>query len=71
VGIDSLTKRELEIARGIVDRQTNRQIAEALFLSPKTVETHVRNIFGKLGAGSRVEVARIVERADRLAGTAS
>ena len=48
LGIDSLTKRELEIARRIVDRQTNRQIAEALFLSPKTVETHVRNIFGKL-----------------------
>ena len=67
-GVAGLTKRELEIARRIVDRQTNRQIAEELFLSPKTVETHVRNIFGKLGAESRVEVARIVERADRLAG---
>ena len=67
-GVDALTQRELEIARRIVDRQTNRQIAEELYLSPKTVETHVRNIFGKLGAGSRVEVARIVERADRLSG---
>jgi ATP/maltotriose-dependent transcriptional regulator MalT len=67
VGIDALTKRELEIARRIVDRQTNREIAEDLFLSPKTVETHIRNIFAKLGADSRVEVARIVERADRLA----
>lgn len=66
-GIDALTTRELEIARRIVDRQTNRQIAEALFLSRKTVETHIRNIFAKLGADSRVEVARIVERADRLA----
>jgi DNA-binding CsgD family transcriptional regulator len=66
-GVESLTQRELEIARLIVDRQTNRQIAEGLFLSPKTVETHIRNIFGKLGADSRVEVARIVERADRLA----
>ncbi len=65
-GIDALTTRELEIARRIVDRQTNRQIAEALFLSRKTVETHIRNIFAKLGADSRVEVARIVERADRL-----
>jgi DNA-binding NarL/FixJ family response regulator len=64
-GVDALTKRELEIARRIVDRQTNRQIAQELFLSPKTVETHVRNIFGKLGADSRVEVARIVEQADR------
>ncbi|HEX8103199.1 MAG TPA: AAA family ATPase [Solirubrobacteraceae bacterium] len=66
-GVEGLSARELEIARLVVDRQTNRQIAEALFLSPKTVETHIRNIFGKLGADSRVEVARIVERADRLA----
>jgi DNA-binding NarL/FixJ family response regulator len=66
-GVEALTRRELEIARLIVDRRTNREIAEALFLSPKTIETHIRNIFGKLGADSRVEVARIVERADRLA----
>jgi DNA-binding CsgD family transcriptional regulator len=64
-GVESLTKRELEIARLIVDRQTNRQIAEALFLSPKTVETHIRNIFTKLGVDSRVDVARTVERAER------
>jgi DNA-binding CsgD family transcriptional regulator len=69
-GVESLTKRELEIARRIVDRRTNRQIAEELFLSPKTVETHIRNIFAKLGADSRVEVAQIVERADRLAANA-
>ena len=66
-GVASLTPREMEIARRIVDRQTNRQIAEELFLSTKTIETHIRNIFAKLGADSRVEVARIVERADRLA----
>jgi DNA-binding NarL/FixJ family response regulator len=65
--VASLTKRELDIARRIVDRRTNRQIADELFLSPRTVETHIRNIFGKLGADSRVEVARMVEQADRLA----
>jgi DNA-binding CsgD family transcriptional regulator len=65
--VGSLTKRELEIARLVVDRQTNREIAGILFLSPRTVETHIRNIFNKLDASSRVEVARIVERADRLA----
>jgi ATP/maltotriose-dependent transcriptional regulator MalT len=70
-GVEALTQRELEIARRIVDRQTNRQIAQDLFLSPKTVETHIRNIFAKLGADSRVEVARIVERADRLAASAT
>jgi DNA-binding CsgD family transcriptional regulator/tetratricopeptide (TPR) repeat protein len=69
-GVESLTERELEVARRIVDRRTNRQIADELFLSPKTVETHVRNIFHKLGADSRVEVARIVERADRLVESA-
>jgi NADPH:quinone reductase-like Zn-dependent oxidoreductase len=51
--------------RLVVDRKTNREIAEALFLSPKTVETHMRNIFRKLDVSSRVEVARVVERADR------
>jgi ATP/maltotriose-dependent transcriptional regulator MalT len=64
-GIASLTARELQIARLVVDRRTNPQIAEALFLSPKTVETHMRNIFRKLGVSSRVAVARTVERADR------
>ena len=58
----SLTKRELEIAALVTDRKTNREIAAALFLSDKTVESHLRNIFFKLGVSSRVEVARAVER---------
>ena len=61
-GIRSLTERELEVARLVVDRRTNPEIAAELFLSIKTVETHLRNIFAKLDASSRVEVARIVER---------
>jgi DNA-binding NarL/FixJ family response regulator len=64
-GVGSLTGRELQVARLIVDRKTNPEIAHELFLSPKTVETHVRNMFRKLGVTSRVEVARAVERADR------
>jgi len=64
-GIAALTERELQVARLIVDRRTNPEIAAELFLSPKTVESHVRNLFRKLGVSSRVEVARAVERADR------
>ena len=63
VGVASLTERELQVARLVVDRRTNPEIADALFLSPKTVETHMRNIFRKLNVSSRVEVARAVERA--------
>ena len=60
-GVGSLTARELQIAQLVVDRKTNPEIAAALFLSPKTVETHLRNVFHKLDVSSRVEVARAVE----------
>ncbi len=70
-GIETLTERELEVARLVVDRKTNAQIAAELFLSPKTVETHIRHLFQKLEVSSRVEVARVVERADREAGQLS
>jgi ATP/maltotriose-dependent transcriptional regulator MalT len=65
-GVQSLTSRELEIARLVVDRRTNPEIAEALFLSPKTVETHLRHLFHKLDVSSRVEVARAIERSESL-----
>ncbi len=61
-GVASLTKRELEIAEFVTDRRTNKEIAAELFLSEKTIESHLRNIFFKLGVSSRVEVARAVER---------
>ena len=63
-GVASLTGRELEIARLIAELRTNPEIAATLFLSPKTVESHIRNIFHKLGVTSRVQVARAVERAE-------
>ena len=65
--IASLTERELQVAHLVVDRKTNPEIAAALFLSQKTVETHLRNIFRKIGVASRVELARAVERADQAA----
>jgi ATP/maltotriose-dependent transcriptional regulator MalT len=69
-GVASLTGREMQVARLVVDRRTNPEIADALFLSPKTVETHIRNIFRKLHVSSRVEVARAVERAGSTGNTA-
>jgi DNA-binding CsgD family transcriptional regulator len=63
-GVGALTARELQLARLVVDRRTNTEIAAELFLSKKTVETHLRNIFRKVDVSSRVELARAVERAD-------
>ena len=64
-GLDALTERERQVAALVVDRRTNPEIAGELFLSLKTVESHLRNIFRKLGVSSRVELARVVERAGR------
>ncbi|HEV8098252.1 MAG TPA: LuxR C-terminal-related transcriptional regulator, partial [Gaiellaceae bacterium] len=70
-GLDSLTQRELQVARLVVDRKTNPQIAAELFLSQKTVETHLRNIFRKVDVSSRVDLARAVEQADRVGSAVS
>ena len=66
-GVASLTRREREIAELVLARKTNREIAAELFLSAKTVETHLRNIFVKLSVSSRVEVARAMDAADGVA----
>jgi DNA-binding NarL/FixJ family response regulator len=68
-GLDSLTERELQVGRLVVARRTNQEIAAKLFISTKTVETHMRHIFEKLGVSSRVDVARVIERAENAAPT--
>ena len=60
-GVETLSGRELEVATLVRDRRTNKEIAGELFLSLKTVESHVRNIFIKLGVSSRVDIARALE----------
>lgn len=58
----SLTDSERTIAEHVARGLTNRETAALLFLSPHTVDYHLRQIFRTLGVQSRVELARVVER---------
>jgi non-specific serine/threonine protein kinase len=60
-----LTRRELEIAHLIAQDMTSRVIAERLFISERTVETHVTNMLNKLGLNSRIELARWLASVNR------
>jgi len=57
--IDDLTPQELQIAQRVGEGGTNRDVAAQLFLSPRTVDFHLRNIFRKLGISTRTELARL------------
>jgi DNA-binding CsgD family transcriptional regulator len=61
-GLAALSGRELEIADRVAQGATNREIADELFLSQKTVEGHLTSVFAKLGVSSRSEVAEAVGR---------
>ncbi|GHF21570.1 helix-turn-helix transcriptional regulator [Streptomyces fumanus] len=57
-----LTGRERDVLRLVADGRTNRQIAEELFISPKTASVHVSNILTKLGVSGRGEAAAVAHR---------
>jgi DNA-binding NarL/FixJ family response regulator len=57
-----LTSRELEVLRLLVIGMTNPEIAEELFISPRTASTHVTSILAKLGVASRTEAATLAVR---------
>jgi DNA-binding CsgD family transcriptional regulator/tetratricopeptide (TPR) repeat protein len=57
-----LTGREAEVLALVAAGRSNRQIAQALFISPKTVGVHVSNILAKLGVAGRVEAAAVAHR---------
>lgn len=61
-GWDSLTPTELEVIRLVVEGLTNREIGARLYISPRTVGTHISHALGKLGLRSRVELAAEMAR---------
>ncbi|MGB6022101.1 MAG: helix-turn-helix transcriptional regulator, partial [Ornithinimicrobium sp.] len=52
-----LTPQERQIAQILADGQTTREAAAALFLSPKTIEYHLRHVYTKLGVNTRADLA--------------
>jgi DNA-binding CsgD family transcriptional regulator len=62
--LDHLTAQELQIAQLVATGQTNKEIAARLFLSPRTIDYHLRKIFAKLGISARAELIRLDLGAD-------
>ena len=60
--LDQLTPQELQIALLLGRGRTTREAAASMFLSPKTIEYHLRNVYRKLGVGSRSELSHAVSR---------
>jgi DNA-binding NarL/FixJ family response regulator len=65
-GEESLTARELEVLRLIRDGRRNKQIADELAISETTVNFHIKNIVGKLGANDRTHAVTIALRRGML-----
>jgi len=57
IGWGPLTRREIDVARLVVEGHSNRQIAASLVVSERTVGTHLDHIYAKLGVSSRTAVA--------------
>ncbi|MGH2455357.1 MAG: helix-turn-helix domain-containing protein, partial [Candidatus Limnocylindria bacterium] len=60
LGLAALTDREREVARLVAGGDSNREIADVLRVSPKTVERHITNVLAKLGLRNRTELAALV-----------
>ena len=63
--LNDLTPQELQIALSLAEGRTVRETAAALFLSPKTIEYHLRNVYRKLSIGSRAELKEALARLTR------
>jgi DNA-binding CsgD family transcriptional regulator len=61
-GWESLTPTELDVVRLVGDGLPNKDIATRLFVSPRTVQSHLRHVYNKLGLTSRVQLAQEAAR---------
>jgi DNA-binding CsgD family transcriptional regulator len=59
-GVKSLTQRELEVARRAAEGKSNREVANSLFVTVKTVEWHLSHVFHKLDVSSRRQLAHVL-----------
>jgi DNA-binding NarL/FixJ family response regulator len=64
-GADHVSAREREVAQRVTLGETNQEVAAALFLSEKTIESHLARIYHKLGVHSRTALAAILGRDER------
>jgi DNA-binding CsgD family transcriptional regulator len=56
---DRLTPQELQVARLVAEGRSNKEVAAQLFLSPRTIDAHLRHVYSKLGISSRTQLARL------------
>jgi DNA-binding CsgD family transcriptional regulator len=65
---EGLTAAERRVAALVAEGRTNREVAAALFLGERTVETHLSHVYAKLGIRSRAELARVYRPAEQSSG---
>ena len=67
-GWESLTPTELDVVRLVAEGIPNKDIATRLFVSPRTVQSHLRHVYNKLGLTSRVQLAQEAARRNGIPG---
>jgi DNA-binding NarL/FixJ family response regulator len=58
--VTNLTPQELQVAQFVAQGYSNKEVAAQMFLSPRTIDPHLRSVFAKLEISSRTQLARLV-----------